>query len=224
MTPEFIKFDKKLLNIDRNNNLFLFIILRWKHFGMNWPHIMIPYLALVVDWMTLPNEKKMKESCSSLWDWMNPMPLRHMQGPCFGASTRKENWCSLFREPNTGHHAMQLTNLHQMTQVNLSRCKKMRLYESNSSAAIVRDRNNHLVDCCFYLHGFLVGHKLHGKNVKPKKPVAHNIPTNIVEPIKWPTTGATTLGIIRFTCNNAQYGSHSTLHWIVDSGATNHMS
>ena len=68
LTPKFIIFNKKLLNIDMNNNLFLFIIPRWKHFVMNWPHTMILCLALVLDWRTLLNEKKMKKSCNSLWD------------------------------------------------------------------------------------------------------------------------------------------------------------
>ena len=53
---------------------------------------------------------------------------------------------------------------------------------------------DYLVDCCYYLHGFLVGHKLHGKNVKLKKLDVHNIHTNIVEPIKGPT-----IGVVAFT-------------------------
>ncbi|KAI4299457.1 hypothetical protein L6164_032917 [Bauhinia variegata] len=59
------------------------------------------------------------------------------------------------------------------------------------------EREGHLIDRCFYLHGFLVGHKLHGKNVKPKgkRPAAHNIQANIVEPPKRPTTGGATFTV-----------------------------
>ena len=56
------------------------------------------------------------------------------------------------------------------------------------------NQTDYLVDCCYYLHGFPVGYKLHGKNVKLKKPAAHNIHINTVEPIKGPTTG-----VIAFT-------------------------
>ena len=108
------------------------------------------------------------------------------------------------------------------------------------------DRNGHLVDHCFYLHRFPVGHKLHGKNVKPKKLVAHNIHVNTMEPIKGASTFTTeeydqlmallqkengrdqsfvnNASIITPIYNNVQYGPHSTLYWIVDSGATDHVS
>ncbi|RVW94693.1 hypothetical protein CK203_029926 [Vitis vinifera] len=29
------------------------------------------------------------------------------------------------------------------------------------------DRDYHSIEKCYYLHGFSIGHKLHGKNVKP---------------------------------------------------------
>ena len=66
----------------------------------------------------------------------------------------------------------------------------MGLQENNLSAAIVIEMTTLLIVFflyiyfLFYLHGFPVGHKLHDKNVKPKKP--DNIHTNIVEPIKGP--------------------------------------
>lgn len=39
------------------------------------------------------------------------------------------------------------------------------------------DQDDHLVDRYFYIIGFSVGHKWHGKNVKPrnKKAAAHNV-------------------------------------------------
>ncbi|KAK0595572.1 hypothetical protein LWI29_007980 [Acer saccharum] len=41
-------------------------------------------------------------------------------------------------------------------------------------------RDYHTVDRCYYIHGFPPGHKLHGKDVKPrgKKPTAHNSTTD----------------------------------------------
>lgn len=114
------------------------------------------------------------------------------------------------------------------------------------------DREGHLIDHCFYLHGFPVGHKLHGKNVKPKgkRPVAHNTQNNDVEPLKVPTTATATFtteeynqlmallrkgngneqsfanvtGTLAPTCNSTQHNPSSTLYWIVDSGATDHIS
>ena len=111
------------------------------------------------------------------------------------------------------------------------------------------DRNGHLVKLFIYLfilHRFPIGHKLHGKNVKPKKLVAHNIHVNTMEPIRGATTFTieeydqlmallqkengkdqyfvNNIGIITPTYNNVHYGLHSTLYWIVDSGATDHIS
>ena len=82
--------------------------------------------------------------------------------------------------------------------------------------------------------------------MKTKKLVAHIIQTNTVEPttgvttftteeydqlmaLPWRGNGnnqsfANTIGIITSNCNTTQYGSHSTLYWIVDSGATDHIS
>ena len=85
--------------------------------------------------------------------------------------------------------------------------------------------------------------------MKLKKPVAHNIHTNTVEPIKEPTirtvsfitkeydqlmalfrkensnnqSFTNTIGITTSTCNNTQYGSHSTLNWIMDSSVIDHI-
>ncbi|CAL2240828.1 unnamed protein product [Prunus armeniaca] len=46
------------------------------------------------------------------------------------------------------------------------------------------DQERHSVDRCYFLHGFPVGHKLHGKNVKPpnrRKSAAHNTQASPVE-------------------------------------------
>ena len=96
------------------------------------------------------------------------------------------------------------------------------------------------------MHGFPVGHKFHGKNVKPKKLVAYNIHVNTMDPIKGAATFTTeeydqlmallrkengrhqsfvnNTDIITPNCNNVHYGPHSILYWIVDSGAANHIS
>jgi len=52
----------------------------------------------------------------------------------------------------------------------------------------------HIVENCYYLNGFPVGHKLHGKNVKPKnkRPAAYTakkdtVPEHDTKPNKSPT-------------------------------------
>ncbi|KAL3501929.1 hypothetical protein ACH5RR_036378 [Cinchona calisaya] len=83
------------------------------------------------------------------------------------------------------------------------------------------DREGYLITHSFYLHGFLVGHKLHGKNVKPKgkRPTAHNTQTNDVEPPKAPTTAAATfttkeynrlMALLRKGNGNEQYFANIT--------------
>ncbi|KAF9669962.1 hypothetical protein SADUNF_Sadunf13G0019100 [Salix dunnii] len=105
------------------------------------------------------------------------------------------------------------------------------------------EQGGHLVDQCYYLIGFPIGHKWHGKNVKPrnKKATINNIevkresandsPTFTAEEYKQimallkngnnqPFANAT--GIATPNCDNIN--THSTLYWIVDSGATDHVS
>lgn len=88
-----------------------------------------------------------------------------------------------------GHYAMQLAHSHQMTRV-AQTSQSLTAQENETPRKLLKcsycDRNGHLIDRCFYLNGFLVGHKLHGKNVKPKKYVAHNTQTKAIEPTKGP--------------------------------------
>ncbi|CAL2263146.1 unnamed protein product [Prunus armeniaca] len=121
------------------------------------------------------------------------------------------------------------------------------------------DGDGHLKERCYFIIGFPVGHKWHGKNVKPRNqrsgPTAHNIeaiqspvqPTAITKttPVDGPTFTteeyneliamlrnkkgnsqplAHATGIITPTSNITQHDPHSTLYWIVDSGATDHIS
>ncbi|CAL9028584.1 unnamed protein product, partial [Prunus brigantina] len=120
------------------------------------------------------------------------------------------------------------------------------------------DGDGHLKDRCYFIIGFPVGHKWHGKNVKPRNqrsgPTAHNVeanppPTKHADTVKTITDGPTftneeyneliamirnkkgngqlvanATGIITPTCHIAQHESHSKLYWIVDSGATDHIS
>ncbi|XP_068307553.1 uncharacterized protein [Pyrus communis] len=88
------------------------------------------------------------------------------------------------RENLSNYHAMQ-TSRSTTTQGTTS-SKKLLKYSYCDGG--------HLVDDCFYLNGFPVGHKFHGKNVKPKgkKPSAHNTQTNPPQPVKtMPTEGPT---------------------------------
>lgn len=105
------------------------------------------------------------------------------------------------------------------------------------------EQGGHLVDQCYYLIGFPIGHKWHNKNMKPrnKKTTINNIemkrestdesPTFTTEEYKQimallkngnnqPFANAT--GIAIPNCDN--FNTHSALYWIVDSGATNHVS
>ena len=92
---------------------------------------------------------------------------------------------------------MQFSHSQQMTQVaqtnQSSKAQENGILRKQFKCSYC-DRDGHLIDRCFYLHGFPVGHKLHGKNVKPKgkKLAVHNAQTNTTEPFKGPATeGAT---------------------------------
>ncbi|XP_048443894.1 uncharacterized protein LOC125478990 [Pyrus x bretschneideri] len=80
------------------------------------------------------------------------------------------------RENLSNYHAMQ-TSRSTTTQGTTSSKKLLKCSYCDGG---------HLVDDCFYLNGFPVGHKFHGKNVKPKgkKPSAHNTQTSPPQPVK----------------------------------------
>ncbi|CAL9000181.1 unnamed protein product [Prunus brigantina] len=121
------------------------------------------------------------------------------------------------------------------------------------------DGDGHTKERCYFIIGFPVGHKWHGKNVKPRNqrynPTAHNVelhqsPATHTDTAKTTTADGPTFtteeyneliamlrnkkgntqplahatGIITPTCNIAHHDPHSTLYWIVDSGATDHIS
>ncbi|KAB5512172.1 hypothetical protein DKX38_029200 [Salix brachista] len=116
------------------------------------------------------------------------------------------------------------------------------------------DQEGHTIDRCYYIIGFPVGHKWHGKNMQPrnKRPPAHNNKRILAHSERnslsywWEPTFTTeqynqlmealnnkngntqsfmnTTGIISSICNIASHHPHSTLYWIVDSGATDHIS
>ena len=111
--------------------------------------------------------------------------------------------------------------------------------------------DTHTVDKCYFLNGFLVGHRLHGKNIKPRNhnpttysTIKKTIPLYDNKPNKSPTftteeynqliallhnrTGnfplANATSIVTPTCNLSQHDPHSNIHWIMDSGASDHIS
>ncbi|KAI4338337.1 hypothetical protein L6164_016677 [Bauhinia variegata] len=92
------------------------------------------------------------------------------------------------RETNVSHHAMQSSHAAQLNRAPTMQENRPPKRQLKCSYC---ERDGHLIDRCFYLHGFPVGHKLHGRNVKPKvkKPTAHNVQVDIAEPPKGPTTG-----------------------------------
>ena len=104
---------------------------------------------------------------------------------------------------------------------------------------------------CYYINGFPVDHKLHGKNVKPrnKRPNAYTVDRDSTlvhdsKPNESPTftteeynqliallhnqsdnfSHANATGIVTPTCNLSQHNPHSNIYWIMDSGASDHIS
>ncbi|KAF7115429.1 hypothetical protein RHSIM_RhsimUnG0055800 [Rhododendron simsii] len=119
------------------------------------------------------------------------------------------------------------------------------------------DQDYHSVERCYYLHGFPVGHKLHGKNVKPPNQRRSN--ANHAKSVKVTEAGAkppssndgprltteeynqvmallrknndgnsphfaNATGIITPSSEVTPLASHSSLCWIIDSGATDHVT
>ncbi|CAN6700222.1 unnamed protein product [Malus baccata var. baccata] len=114
---------------------------------------------------------------------MNPLPDMRKVHALILQQERKVEVASR-RENLSNHHAMQ-TSLYTTTQGTTSSKKLLKCSYCDGG---------HLVDDCFFLNGFPVGHKFHGKNVKPKgkKPSTHNALTNPPQPNKtMPTKGPT---------------------------------
>ncbi|XP_020419536.1 uncharacterized protein LOC109949182 [Prunus persica] len=100
------------------------------------------------------------------------------------------------------------------------------------------DQEGHSVDHCYYIIGFPIGHKWHGKNVQPrnKKPPAHNdkrAAAHNVELETPPTKGPTASATGGPTFTTEQYNQLlAMLHnkngnaqsFACDSGATDHIS
>ncbi|KAL3532909.1 hypothetical protein ACH5RR_006430 [Cinchona calisaya] len=62
---------------------------------------------------------------------------------------------------NMNHHAMLSNQNNKMIQAN--QVKKQKTFLQ----CCYCDKDYHTIEKCYYLHRFPVGHKLHGKNVKP---------------------------------------------------------
>ncbi|CAL2227717.1 unnamed protein product [Prunus armeniaca] len=85
------------------------------------------------------------------------------------------------------------------------------------------DQERHSVDRCYFLHGFPVGHKQHGKNVKPpnrRKSTAHNTQASPVESTQAPTT----IPNEKPTFTTKEYTQLVALLCKCHSGATDHIS
>ncbi|TXG65646.1 hypothetical protein EZV62_006921 [Acer yangbiense] len=81
------------------------------------------------------------------------------------------------------HHAMLVDQNSKTTQTHQVQRQKTPLHCSYC------DRDHHSIEKCYYLHGFPVGHKLHGKNVKPPNQRYSNANNVRVETNKAPETG-----------------------------------
>lgn len=152
------------------------------------------------------------------------------------------------RDMGTTSYAMQV----QRTNVSSSfNNKTSNTFSRKSLKCTYCDGDGHLVDHCYYIIGFPEGHKWHGKNVKPKnrKAAAHYAeainPTTTTKPnasngpmftteeynqiIAMLRNGngqplANAASIFSPKCHIAQTDPHSTIYWIIDSGATDHIS
>ncbi|RHN48529.1 putative transcription factor interactor and regulator CCHC(Zn) family [Medicago truncatula] len=169
---------------------------------------------------------------------MNPLPdTRKVHGLILQQERQME--VVIRRETPPISHAMQIART-PTPQSGTSSYRK-------DSRCTYCEQGGHSVDRCYYLNGFPIGHKWHGKNVKPrnKKVVTNNVevkrestndsPTFTAEEYRQimamlhnrngndqPLANAS--GILTSYSNNIGYDAYSTLYWIVDSGATDHVS
>ena len=154
---------------------------------------------------------------------------------------------------NLIHHAMLADQNNLMVQAHHVQKKKNTLHCSYC------DRDYHSVEKCYYLHGFPMGHKFHGKNVKPPNQRRSNAIHAKTESNKVTDTGARSrypndgsrltteeynqlmsmlrknddgnsphfanaTGIITSSSEVIPVTSHSNICWIIDSGATDHVT
>ncbi|XP_075475807.1 uncharacterized protein LOC142512623 [Primulina tabacum] len=148
---------------------------------------------------------------------------------------------------NMNHHAMIVGQNSKTTQAHQEQKQKAQLHCSYCN------RDNHSIEKCFYLHGFPVGHKFHGKNMKPfnqRSSNANNVKVapetttkfvsiddgprlttdeynQLIAMIRKTNEGNTQ--IFTNTTGNIKSSSKvnlaaSGLCWIIDSGATDHVA
>lgn len=140
------------------------------------------------------------------------------------------------RDMGTNSHAMQMQRTLAPPTFN------KHPYKASSHRSLkytYYDGDGHLVDHCYYITGFLKGHKWHGKNVKPKnkRTTAYNIEAsnsdvdakpnasegpmftteedNQIIVMLYNSNGqslANATGIVSPKCNVAQTSPHSTLY------------
>jgi hypothetical protein len=151
---------------------------------------------------------------------------------------------------NMNHHAM-LVDHKVSAQTHQKQKQKTTLHCSYC------DQDYHTVDRCYFLHGFPVGHKFHGKNVKPPNQRRSNAnqakSANVIATEAKPPSSnegprltteeydqlmvllrknndgisphlANVTGIITPSTGVTSIASHSKLCWIIDSGATDHVT
>nr|DAD30130.1 TPA_asm: hypothetical protein HUJ06_031598 [Nelumbo nucifera] len=101
---------------------------------------------------------------------MNPLPdTRKVHGLILQQERQME--VATRREISPASHAMQVT---RGAATQTARSSSSNHKDKHCTYC---DQTGHLVDRCYYLIGFLVGHKWHGKNIKPKnrRAAAHNV-------------------------------------------------
>ncbi|XP_075521576.1 uncharacterized protein LOC142554787 [Primulina tabacum] len=126
----------------------------------------------------------------------------------------------------------------QKMQIQGRQVKETESYRSTASDKLLKcshcELDGHTVDRCFYIHGFPPGHRYHGKNVKPKG--KKNIKPPSISNVETKQFTAKEYDQIMMllhkengnneppinTSGNNSISSHNV--WILDSGASDHVS
>ncbi|KAL5832087.1 hypothetical protein ACOSQ4_017441 [Xanthoceras sorbifolium] len=146
--------------------------------------------------------------------------------------TVKKAYSLLCEEENDLVHAMSIKT-HENSRELLSNTEQQ--IRQRSLFCSYCEGTTHTVDRCYYLNGFPVGHKLHGKDmhqdiVKTSTEQSPQFTSEELVQIKAffrngkNTAHANYTGISTPFCSSFSKQQTDLNHWIIDSGATNHIA